>query len=142
MNRSKLILILAVVFLVVVCSEAVETTYLRCEYLTDPIGIDAANPRLSWLISSSRRGEKQTAFQILVASSMKLLQNDKGDLWDSGKVVSDETSQINYSGAPLFSRQTCFWKVRSWDRDGKPGDWSPAALQFEGKFEQGPWPCR
>src|SRR5258706_3554870 len=142
MNRSKLILTLAVVFLVALCSEAVETTCLRCEYLTDPPGIDAANPRLSWLISSSRRGEKQTAFQILVASSVKLLQNDKGDLWDSGKVISDETSQIIYSGSPLISRQTCFWKVRSWDRDGKPGDWSPAGHWQMGLLQPADWSAK
>src|ERR1700742_1497830 len=59
---------------------------LRCEYLANPLGIDAANPRLNWIIISNQRGERQVAYQILVASSPKLLSQGHGDLWDSGKV--------------------------------------------------------
>ena len=104
---------------------------LRCEYLNDPRGIDATSPRLSWIVASSRRGEKQTAYQILAASSANLLDHNIADLWDSGRVASDQTSQVVYSGKPLVSRQGCFWKVRAWDRDGHPGAWShPAAWQM------------
>jgi alpha-L-rhamnosidase len=104
---------------------------LRCEYLKDPLGIDAARPRLSWIVASSRRGEKQSAYQILAASSAKLLDQNIADLWDSGPVASDETSQIVYSGKALLSRQSCFWKVRAWDGAGHPGDWShPAQWQM------------
>src|ERR1039457_260162 len=80
---------------------------LRCEYLSNPLGIDAVNPQLSWILSSDQRGEKQTAYQILVASSLDRLKGDTGDLWDSGKVLSDETAQIVYQGKPLVSRQMC-----------------------------------
>ncbi len=134
MNHFKLILSLGVVFLAGICSAAIETRNLRCEYLVNPLGIDAPSPRLSWILTSSRRGEKQTAYQILVASSAKLLDQDSGDLWDSGKVASDESSQIVYSGRPLVSREECFWKVRAWDADGHPGDWS--AVRHNGK-----WAC-
>jgi alpha-L-rhamnosidase len=107
------------------CSAAVES--LRCEYLNDPLGIDATRPRLSWIIASNRRGEKQTAYQIVVASSLNGLGQDKGDLWDTGKVESDQSAQIEYAGQPLVSREDCFWKVRTWDRDGRKSGWSPAA---------------
>ena len=117
--------------------QAAEVTTLRCEYLTNPLGIDVARPRLSWVIESNRRGERQTAFQVLVASSEELLKKDKGDLWDSRKVASDQSIQLEYAGKLLESQQLCFWKVRIWDQDGKatgwskPADWSMGLLKPE-----------
>ncbi len=142
MNRSKLIVSLAVVFLAVTGSKAIEIKNLRCEYLTEPLGIDAANPRLSWIINSSRRGEKQTAYQILVASSPKVLGSGKADLWDSGKVESDETCQISYGGQPLGSRQSCFWKVRIWDREGHSSAWSDIAHWEMGLLGPADWSAK
>ena len=80
MNCSKSILTLGVVFLAGLCSAAVAVKNLRCEYLDNPLGIDATNPRLSWIITANQRGEMQTAYEVLVASSPKLLSDDKGDL--------------------------------------------------------------
>ena len=87
----------------------------RCEYLENPLAIGTVYPRLSWSLQSGQRGDRQTAYQILVASSEELLRDDKGDMWDSGKVTSDETINIIYEGAPLKSRVRCWWKVRSWN---------------------------
>ena len=94
--------------------------YLRCEYRVNPLGIDVTVPRLSWEMYDARRGAAQTAYQVLVASTPEKLAADQGDLWDTGKVVSDQTSQIVYAGKPLQSRMRCHWKVRLWDADGKP----------------------
>src|SRR5664279_3290295 len=93
--------------------------YLRCEYLVDPLGIDEPTPRLSWVVESGERGQRQTACRLLVASSEKLLSKDQGDLWDTGKVASDETIGTPYQGQPLVSQQRCFWKVKVWDKDGR-----------------------
>jgi alpha-L-rhamnosidase len=138
-KQLEKILILGMIFAGGLCSAAVTSRDLRCEYLANPLGIDATNPRLSWIITSARRGEIQTAYQILVASSPKRLGQDQGDLWDSGRVLSDETSQITYAGQPLVSRERCFWKVRAWDRDGKAGDWSPAAQWSMGLLQPADW---
>ena len=100
---------------------------LRCEYLDNPLGIDAAVPRLSWVVASSQRDQRQKACQILVAGSRAALEAGKADLWDSGKVASDQTLQVAYGGPRLQSRQVCFWKVRAWDREGKPSAWSAPA---------------
>ncbi len=100
---------------------------LRVEYRKNPLGIDVRAPRLSWQLESSERGEKQTAYRALVASSLKLLKQGQGDLWDSGKVASDQSIQVRYAGKPLMARQSCFWKVQTWDKDGKAGTWSAAA---------------
>jgi alpha-L-rhamnosidase len=142
MNYSKRILVLGAMLLTGLCPASVATKNLRCEYLGDPLGIDATSPRLSWILDSNQRGEKQSAYQVLVASSPKLAGQDKGDLWDSGKVASDESSQIVYAGSPLISRQSCFWKVRAWDRDGKPGAWSPVAQWHMGLLQTSDWEAK
>ncbi|HTL31035.1 MAG TPA: glycoside hydrolase family 78 protein [Tepidisphaeraceae bacterium] len=98
-------------------------TNLRCEYLTNPIGIDTPQPRLSWMLESNRRGEVQTAYQIVMTG-------DGGELWDSGKVSSNQTTQIEYAGKPLQSRQRATWKVRVWDRDGKVSESEPASWEM------------
>jgi hypothetical protein len=92
---------------------------LRCEFVEDPLGVDVAQPRLFWKLESDARAQRQSAWQVLVASSAGLLDRDQGDLWDSGKAESDETIHIPYGGRPLRSSQEVFWKVRVWDRDGQ-----------------------
>src|ERR1043166_7270020 len=69
-------------------------TDLRCEYRQNPLGIDALKPRLSWVINSSERGQLQTAYQVLAASSAEKLMRGKGDLWDTGRVSSDQSIQV------------------------------------------------
>ena len=112
---------------------------LRCEFLTNPPAIDAASPRLGWVLSSEVRGAKQSAYQILVASTAQKLAADQGDLWDSGKVTSSEQNQIAYGGAALSSDETCFWKVRAWDKEGNPGSWSTSASWTMGLLHPEDW---
>ena len=107
---------------------AVSVAELRCESLPNPQGIDARQPRMSWMLQSQERNQKQTAYQILVATSAAKLKEGKTDLWDSGKVVSDQSLLVRYAGQPLASRTECFWKVRVWDANGKVSAWSQPAL--------------
>ena len=112
---------------------------LQCEYRFNPMGIDEVQPRLTWQMQSDERNQAQTACQILVASSKELLRNDHGDLWDSGKVSSDETVNIVYSGKPLASGAQCFWKVRVWNKRGQASAWSTPAMWSMGLLEQKDW---
>src|SRR5579862_3248821 len=66
-------------------------THLTCEYLVDPLGIDIAAPRLSWILESSQRKQRQSACQILVSSTMENLHADNGDWWDSKKLDGDRS---------------------------------------------------
>ena len=118
---------------------SVKVEKLRCEYLTDPLGIGVTKPRLSWILTSARRGERQSAYQVLVASSAESLAKQNGDLWDSGKVESDESAHVEYAGKPLTSRTRCYWKTRVWDKDGKPGAWSKSALWTMGLLQPTDW---
>ena len=107
--------------------------------MTAPLGIDVLQPRLSWILSSSQRGQRQTAYQILVASSLTALARNKGDLWDSGKVASDQSTQVVYAGQPLQSRQACYWKVRAWDKDGGVSPYSAPATWEMGLLQPRDW---
>jgi len=118
---------------------------LRCEYRTDPLGIDVTRPRLSWLLKSESpdvRGQTQTAYQIIVASGEDSLATEVGDLWDSGKVASDATSQIAYAGKPLASRTQCWWKVRAWNAAGEVSSWSNPARWSMGLLSPNDWQAK
>lgn len=112
---------------------------LRCEYLDRPLGLDEPHPRLSWRLDDPRRGAVQSAYRILVASSPELLAAETGDLWDSGKVESPRNNHIEYQGAPLASRQRCYWTVRVWDGDGSPSAWSPVSWWEMGLLSPDDW---
>lgn len=118
---------------------------LRCEYLKDPEGIDVLQPRLSWKVfakESKIRGARQIAYQIIVASSAKLLSSDVGDMWDSGKVESDDSIHILYSGKPLESFKEYFWKVRIWDENGAVSKWSDVAKWSMGILNNSEWKAK
>jgi hypothetical protein len=103
---------------------------LRCEHEVSPLAVEAGRPRLSWILESSdpaARGLRQTAFRVLAASSLALLSQDQGDLWDSGRVESPQSHLVAYAGALLKPRTRCFWKVRAWDESGRPSAWSAPA---------------
>jgi alpha-L-rhamnosidase len=120
-------------------SAGLTPVHLRCEYAVDPMGVDVPSPRLFWQVDGTSRGQRQTAWQVLVASTAASLDADRGDLWDSGRVPSDETIQIPYGGAPLVSSQRVYWKVRAWDRDGLPSRWSAVATWTMGVLAPGDW---
>ena len=124
---------------------AVTVSGLQCEYLTTPLGIDVQTPRFTWKLSAADhvRGQKQTAYQVLVAGSPALLEAGSGDLWDSGKVASSQSALVPFAGNRLASGQDCFWKVRVFDEDGKPSAWSATARFSMGLLDPtnwtGPW---
>lgn len=118
---------------------AATITSLRCESRITPLGVDAPQPRLSWMIESQERAHRQTAYRILAASSEKLLAAGQGDLWDSGKVASSETVGILYAGPALRSGQRCHWKVQTWDQKDHPSKWSRPSWWEMGLLHPADW---
>jgi alpha-L-rhamnosidase len=111
-------------------------TGLRTEYLVNPTGIDAAKPRFSWVPQHSERGQKQTAYQILVSLKPEI---KAGDVWDSARVESGSPVHAVYNGKPLESGRTYYWKVRYWDKAAKPSPYSSVATFETGLFAAAEW---
>ena len=112
---------------------------LTCEYTTNPLGVDTPQPRFGWLLKSDRRSQLQSAYRVLVATSEKQLQANAGNKWDSGKVHSNRSVNVEYRGEPLSSGETCYWKVRVWDKQGRPSAWSEPNSFEMGLLKQDDW---
>jgi alpha-L-rhamnosidase len=119
--------------------KGLRATALRCEYRVDPLGIDEPEPRLSWIVESGERAQRQSACRVLVASTESLLAHDRPDLWDTGKLGTDETTCLIYKGKELASHQACFWKVKVWDKNGKESTWSAPARWTMGLLKPADW---
>jgi alpha-L-rhamnosidase len=133
-----------VVIATVILTSAASATpvHLRCEYLENPLGIDAASPHLSWQSDSAERNWKQVAYEVLVASSYDNLRAHKADVWDSGKVDSGESVGIAYRGPGLESRKRYYWKVRVWDAGGQVSESADAAWWEMGLLHPADWKAK
>ncbi|HVU32587.1 MAG TPA: hypothetical protein VHE61_04085, partial [Opitutaceae bacterium] len=116
-------------------------THLRCEFLVDPLGIDERHPRLSWELESKRRGARQSAYRVRVASTREKLAAGEGDRWDTGRIEGSQSVHVAYAGSSLVSRDDCHWSVEVWDETGalvrsRPARWTMGLL------EPGDWQAR
>lgn len=110
---------------------------LRTEYAVNPLGLDSMQPRLAWKLPANLGGGRQTAYRIRVADSAA--QFDSAPLWDSGKQLSADSSQVAYSGPPLESRRRYFWQVQVWDASDRPSQWSEPAYWEMGLLQRSDW---
>lgn len=142
--------------LATLAAEPLRVTALKCENAVDPLGVDDPYPQLSWQVASDENDQRQTAWQVIAASSAELLAKDQHDLWDTGK-ISDQTTRIHFPGIPPSgismpsipptarftdtpsTGQQIFWKVRAWDRDDKPTEWSKPASWTMGVASPRDW---
>jgi len=112
---------------------------LLCESMTEPLGIGSTLPRFSWQLRDDRRGARQTAYQIRVATSINKLRSDTPDVWDTGRVSSDDSVNVVYAGPPVLSRYRYFWKVRVWDQYGNVSAYSKSSWWEMGLLSSGDW---
>lgn len=112
---------------------------LLCNSQRNPLALATVSPVLSWEILASGFSRKQSAYRILAASSPACLETGLGDLWDSSKVISSETLNIEYEGISLTSRQECFWKVQLWDENNRVSEWSEIAFWKTGLLNETDW---
>ncbi len=112
---------------------------LRCEYVTNPLGIDVVKPRFSWILLSDRRNTTQAAYHIQVATSREALTDDSKLVWDSGVVESDSSILVDFSGPKLVSFQRYWWRVKVRDNHGQESDWSQPAWWEMGILSPSEW---
>lgn len=115
---------------------------LKCAYLSNPIAIDERYPVLSWQLVSSQKAKSQQAYSVLVASSPALLAENKGDCWNSGRVISANSTQVVYKGKALASRQKVYWKVMVWDEKNQPSAWSATGSWQMGLLSATDWKAK
>ncbi|WP_270164515.1 glycoside hydrolase family 78 protein [Paenibacillus sp. SYP-B4298] len=113
----------------------------KLEYNNCAWECSAGHPRFSWVLEAEGQRQRQSAYRILVATSAALLAQEEPDLWDSGKVESEQSVFVPYAGADYASQRVCWWKVKVWDQDGQESAWSEAGSWFQGGPEswQGRW---
>lgn len=123
--------------------QSLQPVRLRCEYADNPLGIDNPAPRLSWewaAPSPRARNQRQTAYRIRVGSRPDRLASGRGaDLWDSGRVASNQTAAIEYAGKPLSSGQRAYWSVQVWDEHGVASSTSSVAWWEMGLLKPSDW---
>ncbi|MFO8027392.1 MAG: family 78 glycoside hydrolase catalytic domain, partial [Opitutales bacterium] len=139
-KSSQSVIFCALVSLVLNAAAQMTPVGLQCEGLVDPLAT-SAQPELSWRleVEDAERGKIQTAWQVLVASSPELLEQDRSDLWDSGKQDAGRSPKVDYAGKPLAAGQPCYWKVRSWDEDDEVSAWSEPAHWEVGLLTPADW---
>ncbi len=138
MKRIILFLVVLVFSFSGMAQNSVSVDGLQCEMLTNPLGIDVIQPRLSWQFQTNNTQVEQTAYHILVASSPEKLASNNADLWDSGKVESSQSINISYSGKTLDSKDEAFWKVKVWTNKGET-EWSKTAHWSMGILTYAEW---
>ena len=111
---------------------SVEVTALYCDHQSRPIALARTLPMLRWVLTSDNRGVRQSAYQIIVSRNEKTLAQNSGDLWDTGKIISAQSTGVRYGGAALTAGVCCWWKVRVWDEQDRVSHWSKP-----GKWEVG-----
>ncbi|QIA08656.1 glycoside hydrolase family 78 protein [Draconibacterium halophilum] len=116
-----------------------EVSKLVCEYHTNPLGIDVLKPRLSWQLVSDAQNVKQSAYEIRVAESASDLSKKGEQIWNSGKVESDQSVNVIYGGPAPESMQRFYWQVRIWDNNGKASKWSNPTYWEMGILEPEQW---
>ncbi len=119
------------------CSIQVDGLY--CDHAVNPIAIDHQNPSLGWILNSTQRNSRQSAYQILVSKNPDSLQRGIGDMWDSGKVESDNSTNVVYGGTPLKSGERYYWQVRVWDELDHASLWSEPGPWQVGLLEESDW---
>ena len=124
------------------CSKNIDSTLsvsqIKCDGFENPVGTKNI-PDFSWILKSDKRGQIQTAYQIIVSSDRGIIKKKTGDIWDTGKIQSGQSAWISYQGPQLQPGKQYFWKVRVWNGTDKPSPWSTTGKFVTGLFDKNDW---
>lgn len=144
MKKILLSLFIIVMILVISCSPkaSISVNQQTCEYKENPLGIDISYPRFSWTLTSTKRNQLQTAYEIIVSDNLKDMKADKGNIWCSGIVKSDQNALIPFAGNPLQSFTRYYWKVRVYDAQDQASSWSETAWFETAMMNDNDWKAK
>ena len=131
--------ILASMFMACQDTSKLSISDLQCEYLDAPLAIDNTSPHFSWKMDSKQEGAHSIAYQILVATDWSKLNEQEADLWNTGKVIDENSNGIVYQGKTLDSRSFAYWKVRVWNQNDEVSEWSEATSFGIGMLSENDW---
>lgn len=122
-------------------SNLLRAVHLKCENRNNPKGLNSDVPRFSWALEAGQPcyNKRQSAYRILVADHENLQSGDTVLLWDSGKVVSDQSLYLRYQGNALRSDQRLYWAVIVWDENDQAMFLSAVQTFSTGLIEQQAW---
>ncbi|MBP2328278.1 alpha-L-rhamnosidase [Kibdelosporangium banguiense] len=136
---SQLLMLPAGLFSSAFAADGLTVHDLRVGNTANPLAVDDPRPALSWRLRSGTRGDRQTAYRILVASRPEILARKRGDVWDSGKVTSPDSVAIAYGGPDLTPARRYYWSVQAWDMNGRPSGLAPTAWWETGLSGAADW---
>ncbi|MDW5598591.1 family 78 glycoside hydrolase catalytic domain [Conexibacter stalactiti] len=113
--------------------------HLTVDRMQAPLGLGTTDPNLGWRLDGDGRGRAQSAYRVLLAGSASALANGSGDVWDSGRVQSGASANVDYRGPALRTATRYHWKVQVWDERGRASDWSAPATFQTGLLNAADW---
>lgn len=123
-------------------NEGLKVSQMLCDNLVNPIGLDVVKPKFSWQLVSEKRGTLQIAWEIRVVRNSFSAGKDQEQVWNSGKILSDQSVHIPYAGKPLLSAEKYYWRVRVWDNFGRVSAWSDTAFWQMGLLSPADWKAK
>ncbi len=148
MNKNHFILVLLVVTILgSSCSQKIATSQsnglvfeaLTCNSKNNPTMVESEHPLFSWVVSAQGFNKSQSAYHILVASSIDELNENKADLWNSEKKISSKSVHVKYEGKSIKPLKKYFWKVKIWDEKDQVSKWSEPQTFQMGLLNEANW---
>ena len=122
-----------------VFAQTLKVANLQCEYKSDPMGVEAISPKLSWQLQSAWRNTMQSAYHVLVSDNAESLDKNIGNIWDSKRINSTASIEVTYAGKSLISAKTYYWKVMVWNNHQRVSAWSETAKWQLGLLKPTDW---
>lgn len=148
MNFKSLTILYFLSILLIACKaeiereESISVAKVTVNYFNNPLGIDDLEPRITWTMSSNLRNKQQSAYQIKVASSQQALNHVEDLLWDTGKTVSNQNSNVRYKGKALKSGQQYYFQIKVWDESDVASKWSKISFWTMGLLDKNDWKAK
>ncbi len=137
--RFKILFVLLFVCMQVQAASPLQPGTLTCEYIKNPLGIGDLKPRLSWTLTANERNQNQSAYEVIVSDDQKIIFSGKGNVWETGKIISSQNLHVEYAGKPLKPFTKYFWRVKIYNAAGDASEWSEPATFETAMLQSSDW---